>query len=94
MALILKNNMKGRSKMWIVILQTEAYLCRAETHRIYLTDAQDIMVINNIPHPGQEWLPLWTAEVLCLVPSEWASVISLGILTRQKLIPRGFGTDC
>lgn len=58
MALILKNSEKGQSKMWILILQTEAYLCWAETHRTYLLDAQDLMVINNIPLPGQECLPL------------------------------------
>ena len=66
MTLILKNNMKGHSEMWIVILQTEAYLLWAETHRIYLTDAQDLMVINNIPLPGLECLPLYNAAVLSL----------------------------
>lgn len=58
MALILKNNKKGHSKMWTVILQTEAYQCWAETHRIFLIDAQDLMVINNIPLPGQDRLSL------------------------------------
>lgn len=44
--------------MWIVILQTEAYLYWAGTQRIYLINAQDLMVINNIPLPGQDCLPL------------------------------------
>lgn len=58
MPLILKNNKNGHSKMWIVILQTEAYLYWAGTQRIYLINAQDLMVINNIPLPGQDCLPL------------------------------------